>query len=102
MISPIEIGNSLSTLDLITKLSIFAVNNLKFPKLCHSGKKNSYMKDHMKKFLTQTKHNTTIFTDMQKRFPTEFQMDIENGVNITGDVCCVHRHPANENPPTGN
>ena len=55
--------------------------NLKCTKLCHSGKKNSYMKENMKKFLVQSKKNTTTFTEMQKRFPTEFQMNIEKNLD---------------------
>ena len=52
---------------------IIKKHNLKTTKLCHSGKKNSYMKDNMKSFLTKNKNNPVIFTEMQKRFPNEFR-----------------------------
>ena len=55
--------------------------DLKFTKLCHSGKKNNYMRDNMKLFLQQTKDNKLIFGEMQKRFPAEFQLGIEKHLN---------------------
>ncbi len=55
--------------------------DLKFTKLCHSGKKNNYMRDNMKLFLQQTTDNKLIFGEMQKRFPAEFQLGIEKHLN---------------------
>ena len=55
--------------------------DLKYTKLCHSGKKNNYMRDNMKQFLQQTQDNKLIFGEMQKRFPTEFQLGIEKHLN---------------------
>ena len=55
--------------------------DLKFTKLCHSGKKNNYMRDNMKLFLQQTKDNKLIFGEMQKRFPAEFQLGMEKHLN---------------------
>lgn len=55
--------------------------SLKYPKLCHSGKKNSYMKENIKKFLDEIKTQPSIFTEMQKRFPTEFQMNIKKNID---------------------
>ena len=60
---------------------IIKKHNLKTTKLCHSGKKNSYMKDNMKSFLTKNKNNPVIFTEMQKRFPNEFQINIEKNIS---------------------
>ncbi len=54
--------------------------NLKSTKLCHSGKKNSYMKENMKQFLIASKTNAVIFNEMQKRFPNEFQMNVEKNI----------------------
>ena len=73
--------------------------NLKCTKLCHSGKKNSYMKEHMKKFLVQTKNNTTTFTEMQKRFPTEFQMNIEK--NLDTHIVSINAKWSNINKHMG-
>ena len=55
--------------------------NLEYTKLCHSGKKNNYMRDHMKQFLNQIKINKIIFAEMQKRFPTEFQINMEQDLD---------------------
>jgi len=55
--------------------------DLDFTKLCHSGKKNNYMRDNMRLFLQQTKDNKLIFGEMQKRFPAEFQLGIEKHLN---------------------
>ena len=60
---------------------IIKKHNLKTAKLCHSGKKNSYMKENMKKFLTNHKSNSMIFSEMQKRFPSDFQMNIEKNIS---------------------
>jgi len=51
--------------------------NIKYTKLCDSGKKNSYMREHMNLFLTNFKHNSTIFAEMQRRFPNAFQINME-------------------------
>ena len=59
---------------------IIKKHNLKTAKLCHSGKKNSYMKENMKQFLIASKTDAVIFTEMQKRFPSEFQMNIEKNI----------------------
>jgi len=56
--------------------------DLKYTKLCHSGKKNNYMRDNMKLFLQQTKDNKLIFGEMQKRFPAEFQLGMEKHLNL--------------------
>jgi len=54
---------------------------LSYTKLCHSGKKNNYMRDNMKLFLNKNKGNKLIFGEMQKRFPTEFQIGMEKQMN---------------------
>ena len=56
--------------------------DLKYAKLCHSGKKNNYMRDNMKQFLQQTQNNKLIFGEMQKRFPAEFQLGVEKQLNL--------------------
>jgi len=56
--------------------------DLNYAKLCHSGKKNNYMRDNMKEFLQQTQNNKLIFGEMQKRFPAEFQLGIEKQLNL--------------------
>ena len=60
---------------------IIKKHDLKYAKLCHSGKKNNYMREHMKQFLQQTNNNKLIFTEMQKRFATEFQIGIAKKIN---------------------
>jgi len=55
--------------------------DLKYTKLCHSGKKNNYMRDNIKQFLQQTQNNKLIFGEMQKRFPAEFQLGMEKHLN---------------------
>jgi len=55
--------------------------DLKYTKLCHSGKKNNYMRDNIKQFLQQIQNNKLIFGEMQKRFPAEFQLGMENHLN---------------------
>jgi len=52
--------------------------NIKYTKLCHSGKKNSYMQENMVDFLTDFENNETIFAEMQRRFPNVFQINMEN------------------------
>ena len=56
-------------------------HNFKYSKLCHSGKKNAYMKEHIKSFIAKTKNNDIIFAGMQQRFPNEFQLNIVNNIN---------------------
>ena len=71
--------------------------DLKFTKLCHSGKKNNYMRDHMKLFLQQTKDNKLIFGEMQKRFPAEFQLGVEKHLNSYIDTINVKWTNINNN-----
>tara|TARA_B110001450_G_scaffold159123_1_gene148427 strand:+ start:4680 stop:7958 length:3279 start_codon:yes stop_codon:yes gene_type:complete len=47
-------------------------------KLCHSGKKNAYMRDTIKKFLETHKNNNAIIKELQKRFPQIFKNDSEH------------------------
>ena len=60
---------------------IIKKHDLKYTKLCHSGKKNNYMRDNIKQFLQQTQNNKLIFGEMQKRFPAEFQLGMEKHLN---------------------
>jgi len=60
---------------------IIKKHDLKYAKLCQSGKKNNHMRDNMKLFLQQTKNDKLIFGEMQKRFPAEFQLGIEKHLN---------------------
>jgi len=60
---------------------IIKKHDIKYTKLCHSGKKNNYMRDNIKQFLQQTQNNKLIFGEMQKRFPAEFQLGMEKHLN---------------------
>jgi len=60
---------------------IIKKHDLKHAKLCHSGKKNSYMRDNMKQFLQKMKDNKIIFSELQKRFSAEFQIGMEKKLN---------------------
>lgn len=55
--------------------------DIKCVKLCHSGKKNNYMRDKINLFLNNTKDDKLVFGEMQKRFPTEFQLGMEKQLN---------------------
>jgi ATP-dependent Lon protease len=61
---------------------IIKKHDLTNSKLCHSGKKTNYMKDSMKQFLLQTKNNNIVFNEMQKRFPSEFHLNIQKHLNV--------------------
>ena len=61
---------------------IIKKHDLKYTKLCHSGKKNNYMRDNMKQFLQQTQNNKLVFGEMQKRFPAEFQLGMEKHLHL--------------------
>ena len=53
-------------------------------KLCHSGKKNNYMKEHIKDFILAHKDNDTIVIELKKRFPKIFKTPITN--TLTTDL----------------
>ena len=56
--------------------------NLKYTKLCHSGKKANHMCNSIKQFLNHTKDNNYVFSEIIKRFPKEFKMNIEKNINL--------------------
>ena len=51
-------------------------SNLKYPKLCHSGKKNSFMKDKLTDFIEFHKNDIYVVTNLQTHFKCEFQENI--------------------------
>ena len=52
---------------------IIKQNGLKEQRLCHSGKKNEYMKNNIKKFVKANKNNQIIIQSLQNRFPKQFE-----------------------------
>ncbi len=46
---------------------------LKTNRLCHSGKKNGYMKDNLQSFIIENKNNQEIIKSLQQRFPKYFE-----------------------------
>ena len=50
-------------------------------KICHSGKKNEFMRDEIKKFIKKHKANKKIINELQKRFPKIFKNDCEKFIN---------------------
>ena len=46
---------------------------LKTNRLCHSGKKNDFMRNNLKKFIVDNKNNKEIIQAIQKRFPKYFE-----------------------------
>ena len=46
---------------------------LKINRLCHSGKKNDFMRNNLKKFIVNNKNNKEIIQAIQQRFPKYFE-----------------------------
>ena len=46
-------------------------------RLCHSGKKNSYMKNEIETFITDISNNTEILSYIKKKFPKDFNLKME-------------------------
>ena len=57
-------------------------------KLCHSGKKNNYMKQHITTFIKKIKDNDVIFIEMLRRFPKAFKLTASH--NLQTDVTTIH------------
>ena len=57
--------------------SIIKKCDIKYTKLCHSGKKTKHMCNKIKNFIISFKDNEYIFSEIAKRFPTEFKINIE-------------------------
>jgi len=49
----------------------------KHNRLCHSGKKNSYMKNEIENFVNDISNNTEILSYIKKKFPKDFNLKIE-------------------------
>ena len=54
--------------------SITKKSGIKY-KICHSGKKNSYMKEKITDFITKNKKNQKLITNLKKRFNKELQLN---------------------------
>ena len=52
---------------------IIKQNGLKINRLCHSGKKNAFMKENIENFIVQNKNNQLIIQSLQNRFPKHFE-----------------------------
>ena len=59
---------------------IIKKRNIKHSKLCHSGKKNNYMKQHMTNFLKSVNDDDAISIDMQKRFSKYFNSSVRQNL----------------------
>lgn len=46
-------------------------------KICHSGKKNAYMRENLKLFIAKYKNNKSVISELLKRFPKIFKNDSE-------------------------
>ena len=51
-------------------------SDLKHAKLCHSGKKNGFMKEKLTDFIETYKNDISVITDLQSHFPGEFQKNV--------------------------
>ena len=60
--------------------SIVKKNNLKKLKICHSGKKNDYMRDHIKQFLLNINNHPILLDEFIKRYPEEFIISQNNDI----------------------
>ena len=50
--------------------------SLDHPRLCHSGKKNGYMRENIRSFIIANKDNSTIIQALHGRFPKMFNVDL--------------------------
>jgi len=55
--------------------SIIKKNRLKYPRLCHSGKKYKYLQTHLTNFITDYSNNKCILLELQKNFPKIFNIN---------------------------
>tara|TARA_B110000285_G_C15142975_1_gene632368 strand:- start:6314 stop:9586 length:3273 start_codon:yes stop_codon:yes gene_type:complete len=60
--------------------SIVKKNNLKHLKICHSGKKTDYMRDHIKNFLLNITKYPILLDEFTKRYPEEFIISQNNNI----------------------
>lgn len=62
---------------------------LKTNRLCHSGKKNGYMKKNLESFIVENKNNQEIIKSLQQRFPKYFEssnsFEMLDKINIISD-----------------
>ena len=68
---------------------------LTLQKLCHSGKKSSYMKTNILKFIEE--NDNTVIDILKTRFPHEFNIDFKNKLNNSIDIIDKKWHNINEN-----
>ena len=63
--------------------------NVKHNRLCHSGKKNNYMKTNIQEFIIAHKNNEDIIQSLQNRFPKHFEnncsFDMISKINVIDD-----------------
>jgi len=58
--------------------------NTKYPKLCHSGKKNKFMKEALEKFVKDNKSDEVLVSAVKKKFQKSFKNNVYR--NVTSEL----------------
>ena len=68
---------------------IIKKHNIQTNRLCHSGKKNGYMRDNIKKFISDNKHNEHVVQDVKNKYSKVFDTnsisDIQKHIDFVGN-----------------
>jgi ATP-dependent Lon protease len=67
--------------------SVIKKMSLKNPRLCHSGKKNDYMRKNIKAFILETNGDIEITNSLQHRFPKLFNLNLNT--ELQEDINCI-------------
>jgi len=62
-------------------------HSVKCHKLCHSGKKNTYMKDELKAFIATHQTNAPLVASLRNKFPKVFKINLHR--SVTSDLSAI-------------